>query len=79
MINYPIYVDVYPNDCDCYESFVIKINNYSEHKMFLLLGDCDLNLFTWGRREMPKIWSTDDINLPQGQVFARAQIFSKVN
>ena len=27
MINYPIYVDVYPNDCDCYESFVIQINN----------------------------------------------------
>lgn len=79
MINYPIYVDVYPNDCDCYESFVIRINNDSEYKMFLLLGDCDLNLFTWERREMPKTWSTDDINLPRGQVFARAQIFSKVN
>ena len=66
MINYPIYVDVYPNDRDCYESFVIQINNDSEYKMFLLLGDCDLNFFTWERREMPKTWSTDDINLPQG-------------
>ena len=79
MINYPIYVDVYPNDRDRYESFVIQINNDSEYKMFLLLGDADLNLFTWERREMPKTWSTDDINLPQRQVFARAQIFSKVN
>lgn len=66
MTNYPIYVDVYPNDCDCYESFVIQINNDSEYKMFLLLGDADLNLFTWERREMPKTWSTDDINLPRG-------------
>ena len=66
MINYPIYVEVYPNDYDRYESFVIKINNDSEYKMFLLLGDYDLNLFTWERREMPKPWSTDDINLPRG-------------
>ena len=66
MINYPIYVKVYPNDCDCYDSFVTQINNDSEYKMFLLLGDCDLNLFTWERRTMPKAWSTDDINLPQG-------------
>ena len=79
MINYPIYVEVYPNDCDCYESFIIQINNDSEYKMFLLLGDAELNLFTWEERREPKIWSTDDINLPRGQVSARAQIFSKVN
>lgn len=66
MINYPIYVEVYPNDCDPYKRFVIQIDNDFEYKMFLLLGDADLNLFTWERREEPKIWSTDDINLPQG-------------
>ena len=79
MIDYPFYVEVYPNDCNCYETFVIQINNDSEYKMFLLLGDCYLNLFTWERREIPKIRSTDDINLPRGQVFARAQFSSKVN
>lgn len=78
MINYPIYVNIYPND-DINATYVIQINNDSEYKMFLLLGDCDLNLFTWERREMPKTWSTDDINLPRGQVFARAQFSSKVN
>lgn len=78
MINYPLYVNIYPND-DINATYVIQINNDSEYKMFLLLGDCDLNLFTWERREEPKIWSTDDINLPRGQVFARAQFFSKVN
>ena len=71
MINYPIYVEVYPNDCDPYKRFEIQINNDSEYKMFLLLGDCDLNLFTWERITKPKTWSTDDINLPRGQVFAR--------
>ena len=66
MINYPFYVKVYPKDCDFYESFVIKIDNDIEYKMFLLLGDADLNLFTWERITMSKIWSTDDINLPRG-------------
>lgn len=65
MITYPFYVNIYPND-DINATFVIKINNDSEYKMFLLLGDCDLNLFTWERIKMPKIWSTDDINLPRG-------------
>lgn len=65
MINYPIYVNIYPND-DINAIFAIQINNDSEYKMFLLLGDADLNLFTWERREEPKIWSTDDINLPRG-------------
>ena len=65
MINYPIYVAVSPIDRVRYEIFVFQINNDSEYKMFLLLGDCDLNLFTWERRTMPKTWSTDDINLPQ--------------
>ena len=65
MINYPIYVKVYPNDCNFHENFVIQINNDSEYKMFLLLGDYDLNLFTWERITMPKTWSTDDINLPR--------------
>lgn len=66
MINYPIYVDVYPNDCNCCKSFIIQINNDSEYKMFRLLGDAHLNLFTWERREESKTWSTNDINLPRG-------------
>lgn len=66
MIDYPIYVEVRPNDYDRYKSFIIKINNDSEYKMFLLLGGYDLNLFTWERIKMPKPWSTDDINLPRG-------------
>ena len=67
MINYPFYVNIYPNDYDLRnETFVIQIDNDFEYKMFLLLGDADLNLFTWERREEPKIWSTDDINLPRG-------------
>lgn len=78
MINYPIYVEVYPND-DINATYVIQINNDFEYKMFLLLGKPDLNLFTWERRTEENIWSTDDINLPRGQVFARAQISSKVN
>ena len=65
MINYPIYVNIYSND-DINATYVIQINNDSEYKMFLLLGDADLNLFTWERTKMPKIWSTDDINLPRG-------------
>lgn len=65
MINYPIYVDIYPND-DINATFAVQINNDSEYKMFLLLGDADLNLFTWERRAEPKIWSTNDINLPRG-------------
>lgn len=65
MINYPMYVNIYPND-DINATFVIQINNDFEYKMFLLLGDADLNLFTWEERREPKIWSTDDINLPRG-------------
>ena len=65
MIDYPIYVNLYPND-DINATFVIKIDNDIEYKMFLLLGDADLNLFTWERRKEPEIWSTDDINLPRG-------------
>ena len=65
MIDYPIYVKIYPND-DINAVYTIQINNDSEYKMFLLLGDADLNLFTWEEREEPKIWSTDDINLPRG-------------
>lgn len=64
MINYPIYVEVYPNDDNA--PFTIQINNDFEYKMFLLLGDGDLNLFTWEQTKEPKPWSTDDINLPQG-------------
>lgn len=65
MITYPFYVKVYPNDDDN-ATFTIQINNDFEYKMFLLLGDADLNLFTWERKKEPKIWSTDDINLPRG-------------
>ena len=65
MITYPFYVNVYPND-DTNATFVIQIQNDIEYKMFLLLGDADLNLFTWERMKMPKTWSTDDINLPRG-------------
>ena len=65
MINYPIYVNIYPND-DINATYIIQINNDSEYKMFRLLGDADLNLFTWERRTEQKIWSTDDINLPRG-------------
>lgn len=65
MITYPFYVKVYPNDDDN-ATFTIQINNDFEYKMFLLLGDADLNLFTWERKTEPKIWSTDDINLPRG-------------
>lgn len=65
MINYPIYVEVYPND-DINATYVIQINNDFEYKMFLLLGDPDLNLFTWEMRTEENIWSTDDINLPRG-------------
>lgn len=66
MITYPFYVEVYPNDYDRHETFVIQIKNDIEYRMFLLLGDADLNLFTWERKEEPKYWSTDDINLPRG-------------
>ena len=65
MINYPIYVKIYPND-DIEATYIIQINNDSEYKMFLLLGDYALNLFTWEREESPAIWSTNNINLPRG-------------
>ena len=65
MINYPIYVNIYPTD-DINATYVIRIDNDIECKMFLLLGNAELNLFTWERREKPKkIWSTYDINLPR--------------
>lgn len=53
MINYPIYVRVYSND-DTNATYVIQINNDSEYKMFLLLSDTVLDLFTWEKKKIQK-------------------------